>query len=183
MQASKLDMENSGMGIDVSVAEQINRLAAVDLGEASKLKKVRKSNLLPKIDSRLVVWGEWVLSNNRSYDSQAGGSMLGALMDSCGELIRGTNPSAGSMPDDVYDTAKAVEGLGDQLRMVVEQQYQNLSATPVQRAEECGCSAKTFYRRLAKAHNEILFMLKTPDALRVTSDSRSKILSRCAKRC
>lgn len=163
----------------VSVTEQIKRLAEVDLNEERG--KSSGQRIIPMVDRRLVTWGEWKLSERADSGEAAGSSMLGALMDSQGELIRSTNPSAGSMPDDIYDTDKAVQRLPVELERVVREQYTNLIATAAQKAETCGCSTKTFYRRLGKAHQEILFVLKPPRALR-SRGLANRYKGKCAPR-
>ncbi|MDX1320543.1 MAG: hypothetical protein R3207_10230, partial [Oceanospirillum sp.] len=60
------------------------------------------------------------------------------------------------------DISRAVERLPVKLQQVVEAQYLDLTATKEQRAEACGCCYKTFYNRLADAHQRILFSMKVP---------------------
>ena len=159
-------------------AEQVTRLEAVDLDvlaqeAAPKAKPKRKAlQRIPGIDRRLTVWGEWLLNEKCSVVGEVGwgGSMLGALIDGGGELIRCTAKDPGGMPDDVYDTNKAVEALSDKLKQVVQVQYLDLTSSAEQKAEQCGCARRTYFDRLAKAHQEILFRLKAPSNLR----SRSK---------
>jgi len=119
--------------------------------------------LIPVIDRRLDTWGQWRLENDGGGRIQSSwGSMLGALIAGGGEIIRSTDPSAGSMPDDIFDTDRVVQKLEPKLRMVVEAQYMDLLSTRVEKGNQCGCSSKTFYNRLVAAHGKILFLLKSP---------------------
>lgn len=137
--------------------------AVVEQGLAAKRKGPKRQGLIPVIDRKLQNWGEWTLRNEDSGAGEAAGvSMLGKLIDGQGVLIRSTDPSAGSMPDEVFDVGRAVERLPVKLQQVVEAQYLDLTATHQQRAESCGCAYKTFYRRLAEAHQRILFSMKAP---------------------
>ena len=137
--------------------------AVVETGLPVKRQGPKRQGLIPVIDRKLQAWGEWTLRNEDSGSGEAAGcSMLGKLIDGRGVLIRSTDPSAGSMPDEVFDTGRAVERLPVKLQQVVEAQYLDLAATYQQRAESCGCAYKTFYRRLAEAHQQILFLMKAP---------------------
>ena len=132
-------------------------------GPAKRLGPERKGKI-PVIDQRLDTWARWRLANDdRGRIQTSTGSVLGALMAGGGEVIRGTNPSAGSMPDAIFDTDRAVQKLDEKLRMVVEVQYLDGISTREEKASKCGCTSKTFYNRLVKAHSEILFLLKDPN--------------------
>ncbi len=123
----------------------------------------KRAGLIPVIDRRLQTWGEWRLANDGQWSTEAAGSsMLGKLIDGGGQLSRTTDPSAGSMPDDVFDTDRAVSKLPVKLQMAVEVQYMCLDLTREEKAEKCGCSRDTFYRRLHSAHQKILMLLKAP---------------------
>lgn len=137
----------------------------LDLAEVVKPKRVgpKRAELIPMIDRRLQTWGEWRLANDGQWSTEAAGSnMLGKLIDGGGQLSRTTNPSAGSMPDDVFDTCRAVSKLATDLQMVVHAEYMSLIETKDEKAEQCGCVVRTFHRRLCKAHQQILFLLKDP---------------------
>lgn len=132
-------------------------------GPAKRLGPERKGKI-PVIDQRLDTWARWRLANDdRGRIQTSTGSVLGALMAGGGEVIRGTNPSAGSMPDAIFDTDRAVQKLDEKLRMVVEVQYLDGISTHGEKAAKCGCASKTFYRRLGEAHQKILFLLKDPN--------------------
>lgn len=122
----------------------------------------KRLGLIPVIDHRLDTWGRWRLSNDRERVQATYGSTLGALIAGGGELIRSTNPNFGSMPDDIFDTDRAVQKLELKLRMAVEVQYMDFISTRNEKAAKCGCSSKTFYNRLGQAHQQILFLLRSP---------------------
>lgn len=145
------------MGVHEAVMDQsLNQMAVKRQGP-------KRKGLIPVIDRKLQSWGEWTLRNEDSGAGEAAGcSMLGKLIDGQGVLVRSTNPAAGSMPDDVFDVGRAVGRLPVKLQQVVEAQYLDLTATKEQRAEACGCATMTFYRRLAEAHQQILFLMKAP---------------------
>lgn len=146
------------MGVHEAVVEQ-----GLTVQESVKRKGPKRQGLIPSVDRKLQNWGEWTLRNEDSGSGEAAGcSMLGKLIDGQGVLIRSTDPSVGSMPDDVFDVGRAVERLPVKLQQVVEAQYLDLTATKEQRAEACGCCYKTFYNRLADAHQRILFSMKAP---------------------
>ena len=135
------------------------------VAEVVKLKRVgpKRAGLIPVIDRRLQTWGEWRLANDGQWSTEAAGSsMLGKLIDGGGQLSRTTDPSAGSMPDDVFDTDRAVSKLPVKLQMAVEVQYMCLDLTRDEKAEQCGCTHKTLYNRLESAHQKILMLLKVP---------------------
>lgn len=126
----------------------------------------RKLKAIPAIDARLQIWARWRLMNDdRGGGEASGSSMLGAIMDGGGQYIRSTNPSANSMPDEIFDMDRAVTRLPDKLRMAVELKYLEDQLDTTTRAARCGCSTKTFYSRIYQAQHELLFMLKTPDQL------------------
>ena len=63
----------------VSVQEQVERLAAVDLTKQDLRKARRKRvrpTMIPLVDRRLRAWGEWVLSEGRSDGMVCGRSPL-----------------------------------------------------------------------------------------------------------
>lgn len=145
--------------MDVSSAVSKNQYDGV---EAKRIGP-KRTGLIPVIDRRLNTWGQWRLANDENGQIQSScGSMLGALIAGGGEIIRSTDPSADSMPDDIFDTDRVVQKLEPKLRMVVEAQYMDLMSTRAEKGNQCGCSSKTFYNRLVVAHGQILFLLKSP---------------------
>ncbi len=155
-------MEFAGMGVELG--EQIDRLAAVDLGNQTgrkqrKSQRVRPTRI-PLVDRRLGEWGEWMLSEGMCAGTAVGRSPLYSIMQNMGETIRGTNPSEGAMPDDVYDVDRVVNRLDEGDQEVVRLQYLNLSLTLSERAERMGLKARAFNERVAKVHQKIFMELK-----------------------
>lgn len=151
---------------NASVAEQIDRLAAVDLSKQEARKARRSSQrvrpkMLPMVDRRLQEWAQWWASEGCARGGVSGQSPLYALMKNKGEVIRGSGTVDGSMPDDIYDMDRVVNRLDDPDRRVVSLQYVHLDLTPDQRAAELSLGRRAFYERVAKVHQKIFFMLKT----------------------
>lgn len=147
----------------VSVQEQVERLAAVDLTKQDLRKARRKRvrpTMIPLVDRRLRAWGEWVLSEGRSDGMVCGRSPLHSIIENMGESIRGTNPAAGSMPDDIYDVDRIVMGLEEGERQVVSLQYLELSLSMAERAERVCVKTRAFNERVAKVHQKIFVQLK-----------------------
>ncbi|MGB0468556.1 MAG: hypothetical protein ACPGF7_13640 [Pontibacterium sp.] len=155
--------------------EQVARLEEVDLDVVQDAPKRQQPKQIPGVDRRLVAWGEWMLSNSERYGQAAGVSMLGALIDGGGMIVRCTNPNAGSMPDVIFDTDKAVNQLDVGLQQVVRLQYMEPALTGVEKADRCGCVPRHFRRRLGRAHQEILFLLKAPMSLRSRKVGRAAV--------
>ncbi|WP_028302632.1 hypothetical protein [Oceanospirillum beijerinckii] len=154
------DLDDQAVGATVMEGEGAK--SDKSAGSAKRLGPERKGKI-PVIDQRLDTWARWRLANDdRGRIQTSSGSVLGALMAGGGEVIRGANPCAGSMPDDIFDTDRAVQRLDMKLRMVVEVQYLDGISTKQEKASKCGCAPMTFYRRLADAHQKILFLLKSP---------------------
>ncbi|MBB1485798.1 hypothetical protein [Oceanospirillum sediminis] len=127
----------------------------------------KKLKAIPAIDARLQIWARWRLMNeDRGEGEASGSSMLGAIMDGGGQYIRSTNPSANSMPDEVFDMDRAVTKLPIELRMVVETKYLDDHLDAPEKMSKCGCSKRHYYSRLYQAHHELLFMISTPEQLR-----------------
>ena len=126
----------------------------------------KKLKAIPAIDGKLQIWARWRLMNDEQGSGEAQGcSMLGALIDGGGQYIRSTNSSGDSMPDEIFDTDRAVTQLPLELRMVVEAQYLDDHLELADKCSKAGCSKPTFYRRLYQAQHQILFMLKPPEQL------------------
>ena len=116
--------------------------------------------MIPSIDNRLVCWAEFMARGENG--GSAATNMIATLMECRGDLTRSTTPPC-SMPDAIYDTDRIVSKLADShpaLAQVVREHYENASALPEHRYIACGCSMKTYYRRLAQAHHAVLFMVK-----------------------
>ncbi|WP_028301526.1 hypothetical protein [Oceanospirillum beijerinckii] len=158
--AQMLLQENSGQ----EGATQAKKRASGKTGPGKTGPKKLKA--IPGIDGKLQIWARWRLMNDEQGPGEAYGcSMLGALIAGGGQHIRSTNSSSDSMPDDIFDTDRAVTKLPLELRMVVEAQYLDVHLELAEKCGKAGCSKPTFYKRLYKAQHQILFMLKPPEHL------------------
>ncbi|MEM5529566.1 hypothetical protein WN093_12135 [Gammaproteobacteria bacterium AS21] len=119
--------------------------------------------LIPSMDAKLIRWAEFV---SQSAGQSTGANIIAKAMASGGMIVRATNPDIGSLPDDVYDLGKLIEGLEKNLRVVVHEHYLNVPSMLEQRLKACGCSNGTYYRRLSKAHYALLYLSKRPSRKR-----------------
>ena len=117
--------------------------------------------MIPSIDNRLTIWGEY-LNDERVGVSMGGtGNMISALMSGKGVIVRSTGSDSG-MPDAIYDTDKAVRRIEEAdpaLGQVIREHYENLTSTKEQKMAACGCSERTYYRRLAQSHHAVVMLL------------------------
>lgn len=127
----------------------------------------REPKTIASIDARLQRWAAWSLDGRGKLVGGIGASPVATIMDSCGHVVRSTAP-ASSMPDDIFDTDRAVTQLPAALNQVVREHYLHSDADEVTRVANCNCSPKTYYRRLARAHHAIQFMLKAPAHFRAS---------------
>lgn len=128
----------------------------------------KPTGMLKKIDERLNQWADWKAGAGRCA-AGGGCNPIATLMASGGVMARSTNPDAGGMPDDVYDTDQAVNKLAEPLQTVVLIHYLNTDLIPRQKFERVGVSKPTYYRRLSAAHRDIQFLLKPNKPLRSRS--------------
>ena len=124
------------------------------------------------IDTRLKVWAEYISA--QANGSPLGRNQLAVLMESAGDFIASTAPDDG-MPDYVDATDKAVRRIQEQmpaLWLVIREHYVYAEKLDDQRFKAVGCSRATYYRRLAQAHQAVLFQVqgqkRTQSAMRVS---------------
>lgn len=104
--------------------------------------------MIPRIDDLLQLWAQ----ERRSGGCGNGGaSMLAILMETRGEIIRSTGSR------DLLGVTGEIEliyhkRLPLDLQRVVHEHYLNRTSTEAQKLAFCGCSQRTFYRRLHAAH-------------------------------
>lgn len=149
------------------------------MGEAAmKLDLQAELKTIAWVDVRLQRWAEWV-ERERMGGGNTQRNVIAALMDGKGVITRGTAPDGG-MPDAIYDTDRAVRQLpADQLQVVTEH-YRHADAPEPKRLARCGCSRRTYYRRLARAHQSIMMLVRAPARRVVTGGVRAQMMA-CAK--
>ncbi|QMV65175.1 hypothetical protein VUJ49_09010 [Pseudomonas berkeleyensis] len=84
-----------------------------------------------------------------------GGSVLAALIDSRGELIRGTRGSKVLLEQSAEIELLVNKYLPDKERQVVIEHYTNHDSLDSQKWAACGCSRPQYYRRLHQAHESL----------------------------
>lgn len=148
------------------------------MGEAvMKLELQAEPKTIAWVDVRLQRWAEWV-ERERMGGGNTQRNVIASLMDGKGVIARGTAPDAGSMPDAIYDTDRAVQQLPAELKQVVIEHYRHMDAPESVRVARCQCSRRTYYRRLARAHQSIMMLLKAPAKRRVQSSARDQLMNR-----
>lgn len=113
--------------------------------------------MIRAMDDLLHMWARDRRGN--IFGRGGGGNIIALLMDTKGELIRG-----GGGPRVPLDQTADVEliynkHLPVELKRVVHEHYLNRDSLDSQKYAFCGCSRKTFYRRLHDAHVWIQGML------------------------
>lgn len=84
-----------------------------------------------------------------------GGSVLAALIDSRGELIRSTRGSKVLLEQSAEIELLVNRYLPDKERQVVIEHYTNYDSRDSQKWAACGCSRPQYYRRLQQAHESL----------------------------
>ncbi len=150
------------MGIqDMSVANQIQQLEAVQAATALQEKKTaaaRQRRMVLAANRRLAKWAEWTDRAERG-DTAFISSMTGAITG-CGE--GGSGGDVSGMPDDIYDTDRAVRGLAEKLQAVVRMEYFYTDLLQYQRAERLGVGRATYENRLREARQNVFYSLYAP---------------------
>tara|TARA_R110001583_G_scaffold34551_1_gene115879 strand:- start:27313 stop:27729 length:417 start_codon:yes stop_codon:yes gene_type:complete len=116
--------------------------------------------MIEAIDKRLWAWSEYRMGGGMRLGG-TGDCVLAAVIAGKGEVIRSSVMEV-YIPDEVLDTAQAVDKLPDDLRRVVDVHYLQANLSPDQKAIRCRLSRKTFYRRLDTAHQYVLYLLTPP---------------------
>lgn len=119
--------------------------------------------MIGEIDARLRAWSEWCEHGGVVVGLGYGINPIGSAVENGGQIIRGTGPA--SQPggyDPHYEIDRAVSQLPSDMQQVVVEHYRHADAAEWKRVRRCGCSRRTYYRRLARAHQAILFLLEAP---------------------
>ena len=136
--------------------------------DQGRAKRVRvETKVLPWMDKRLEQWAECVPSASDglggSGGSGYGNSALASIIDAKGDVVRSTGGGvAGEMPDSVYEIHKAMRKLAvsdKALHAALCEHYQHADADEAVRVMRCGCSRRTYFRRVAMGHHAVAYLL------------------------
>jgi len=146
----------------VSLQEQIKRLEALELEgkRHENTVRMRRRRQMLAANRRLQIWAEWSVGARRgdtAYISSPASAMAGL-----GVLSQGTRGQVSGMPDDIYDTDRAVALLSNEQRQVLEMEYFSHSLLQRQRAEKLNISLRCYEDRLRKARQQVYCYLYAP---------------------
>ena len=109
--------------------------------------------MIRRIDEMLKLWAQDLHTPmNVTHGGSSGGNMIAMLMECKGELIRGTRGSRVLLDESADIELIVNKHLAPELSLVVWEQYCNNDSFLSQKLLHCGCSSKTYYRRLHDAH-------------------------------
>lgn len=109
--------------------------------------------MIKRIDTLLKLWADDLHSD--APEGSGSGNMIAMLMETKGELIRGTRGSRVLLDDSADIELIVNKHLSAELSVVVREHYCNHDSFLSQKMLFCGCSAPTYYRRLHEAHQYI----------------------------
>ncbi|MFJ3259670.1 hypothetical protein ACIPK7_05405 [Pseudomonas sp. NPDC086581] len=107
------------------------------------------------MDELLEVWAyEFHGPGLRNPQGAGFGNVIALLMDTGGELIRSTNRGSSVLIGQAAEVEMLMNRhrLPEELEQVVWEHYVNTDSLESQKHAHCGCSQRTFYRRLHEAH-------------------------------
>ena len=114
--------------------------------------------MIKRIDTLLKLWAE-DLHSDAGIDGSGGGNMIAMLMETKGELIRGTRGSRVLLDESADIELIVNKHLPPQLSVLVHEHYCNHDSFLSQKITHCGCCRKTYYERLHQAHECIAQLL------------------------
>lgn len=113
--------------------------------------------MIKHIDAMLKLWAEDLHST--APVGTGSGNMIAMLMETKGELIRGTRGSRVLLDESADIELIVNKHLPPQLSVVVREHYCNHDSFLSQKITHCGCCRKTYYERLHEAHECIAELL------------------------
>jgi len=113
--------------------------------------------LIKHIDAMLKLWAEDL--HSAAPEGTGSGNMIAMLMETKGELIRGTRGSRVLLDESADIELIVNKHLPPQLSVVVHEHYCNHDSFLSQKITHCGCCRKTYYERLHEAHECIAELL------------------------
>lgn len=111
--------------------------------------------MIKRIDEMLKLWAEDLHSNRGVGACVGGGNMIAMLMETKGELIRGTRGSRVLLDESADIELIVNKHLPPRLALVVHEHYCNHESFLAQKLLHCACSSRTYYMRLHEAHEFI----------------------------
>lgn len=113
--------------------------------------------MIKHIDAILKLWAEDL--HSAAPEGTGSGNMIAMLMETKGELIRGTRGSRVLLDESADIELIVNKHLPPQLSVVVREHYCNHDSFLSQKITHCGCCRKTYYERLHEAHECIAELL------------------------
>ena len=113
--------------------------------------------MIKHIDAMLKLWAEDL--HSAAPESTGNGNMIAMLIETKGELIRGTRGSRVLLDESADIELIVNKHLPPQLSVVVREHYCNHDSFLSQKISHCGCCRKTYYERLHEAHECIAHLL------------------------
>ncbi len=113
--------------------------------------------MIKHIDTMLKLWAEDL--HSAAPEGTGSGNMIAMLMETRGELIRGTRGSRVLLDESADIELIVNKHLPPQLSVVVREHYCNHDSFLSQKITHCGCCRKTYYERLHEAHECIAELL------------------------
>ena len=113
--------------------------------------------MIKHIDAMLKLWAEDL--HSAAPEGAGSGNMIAMLMETKGELIRGTRGSRVLLDESADIELIVNKHLPPQLSVVVREHYCNHDSFLSQKITYCGCCRKTYYERLHQAHECIAELL------------------------
>ena len=113
--------------------------------------------MIKHIDTMLKLWAEDLHSS--APEGAGSGNMIAMLIETKGELIRGTRGSRVLLDESADIELIVNKHLPPQLSVVVREHYCNHDSFLSQKIRHCGCCRKTYYERLHEAHECIAGLL------------------------
>ena len=113
--------------------------------------------MIKHIDTMLKLWAEDL--HSAAPEGAGSGNMIAMLIETKGELIRGTRGSRVLLDESADIELIVNKHLPPQLSVVVREHYCNHDSFLSQKISHCGCCRKTYYERLHEAHECIAGLL------------------------
>lgn len=109
--------------------------------------------MIKRIDQMLKLWAQELHGDGAQGQGRpCGSNMIAMLMESGGQLIRGTRGSRVLLDQSADIELIVAKHMPRLLAHVVYEHYCNDTSLLSQKLLHCGCSSRTYYQRLHAAH-------------------------------